>query len=207
MNNKDKDLYIQRYNKRLNEFGYNASSLGWGGGKERQFLRFKVLTEIGVEKNDSVLDVGCGFADLFEYLLLNEWQGLYTGIDINPKLLEVAELTHKNVNVKLIDILKTNEELNADWVICSGIFNAKLQYEDNLNHIKKMIKKMFSIANKGVAVDFLSTFVDFQHTDGYHTSPFDIITFIKKELNARFVLRYDYLPFEYLIYLKKNYEN
>ena len=72
MNSKDVNLYIERYNQRLDKFGYSPESLGWGGGKERQFVRFKALTEIGVEKHDSLLDVGCGFADLYEYLKLHE---------------------------------------------------------------------------------------------------------------------------------------
>lgn len=66
MNNKDIDIYLKRYNDRLDKFGYAPESLGWGGGKERQYLRFKILSEIGLQVGDSILDVGCGFADMYE---------------------------------------------------------------------------------------------------------------------------------------------
>ena len=47
MNNLDKEKYISRYNERLEEFGYDPRSLGWGtGGIERQHIRFRNLLEI-----------------------------------------------------------------------------------------------------------------------------------------------------------------
>src|ERR1700739_1074782 len=159
MNSKDVNLYIERYNQRLDKFGYSPESLGWGGGKERQFVRFKALTEIGVEKHDSLLDVGCGFADLYEYLKLNEFNGQYLGVDINGNLLDLARKEHQGVNVEKINILEEDINRQFNWVVSSGIFNLKLNFEDNLTYIKTMLKKMYEISNKGVAVDFMSTYV------------------------------------------------
>ena len=70
MNSRDIEIYLERYNNRLKEFGYDAKTLGWGGGKNKQFERFKALTEIGIQEGDSVLDFGCGFADYFEYFFV-----------------------------------------------------------------------------------------------------------------------------------------
>src|SRR5690242_20611090 len=100
MDKRDIEIYNNRYNERLSRLGYSPESLGWGGGKERQFLRFKILCEIGIEKDDSILDVGCGFADLYEYLTITGWSGRYTGVDINGKLLELAREVHNGVDVR-----------------------------------------------------------------------------------------------------------
>ncbi len=203
MNSKDVNIYIERYNSRLDRFGYSPESLGWGGGRERQMLRFRILSEIGVGVSDSVLDIGCGFGDLYEYLTQTGWHGRYVGVDLNEKLLEVARKVHKGITVKQLDILNTKEEMECDWALCSGVFNAKLSYEDNFVYIKKMIRRMLDVSAKGVGVDFMSTYVDFQNPEAYHTSPSSMVEFCKKELDAKFILRMDYLPYEFAIYLKK----
>ena len=64
INSKDRESYLKRYDQRLEIYGYDPRALGWGGGKERQRLRFRKLFEISRfidKKITSVLDVGCGF--------------------------------------------------------------------------------------------------------------------------------------------------
>jgi len=202
MDKKDIQIYEDRYNKRLEQYGYDAKTLGWGGGKEKQFTRFKALCEIGVNDDDSIIDLGCGFADLYEFLQQTGWKGKYTGIDINDSLLAVARNNHPGIHVEKVDILDSAILLNADWVVSSGVFNAKLHFTSNIDHIRQMLTSMYAICNKGVAVDFLSVFVDFRHPDAYHAEPMDIIK-ISKELSNSIVLRMDYLLYEYCVYIKK----
>src|SRR3989339_2012946 len=76
MNDKDKAVFIRRYRARYQQHGYSPVSLGWGKGG-RQHLRFSVLAGIGIGKEDSVLDIGCGFGDLFGYLKSTGWKGRY----------------------------------------------------------------------------------------------------------------------------------
>ena len=202
MNIKDKKIYIERYSARLKNFGYDPCTLGWGGGRERQELRFKILSDIGITKGDSVLDVGCGFADLYGYLIKTKWEGSYLGIDINRDLLKVALERYPNVMVEEIDILEKDFNRNFDWVVSSGIFNARLYHQDNIRHIEDMLKKFFQISRKGVASDFMSTHVDFQHIEAYHANPSDIIN-IANSLTWSSVLRMDYLNYEFTVYLYK----
>ena len=68
MNKFDKNAYIERYNTRLETYGHDIKTLGWGGDKARQFLRFQVSLELenflNTSKIASVLDVACGFGDM-----------------------------------------------------------------------------------------------------------------------------------------------
>ncbi len=202
MNQQDLVKYLDRYNQRYAQYGYDPKTLGWGGGKERQWLRFKILTEIGIRENDSVLDVGCGFADLYGYLTENGWSGKYLGVDINPTLLESGRRQYPGVELRQADILCDSVENKFDWVIESGIFNAKLEYEHNLKYIENMMSRMFDLSVKGIACDFMSTYVDFQHPDAYHTDPSDVIR-IGKRIGAGVIVRMDYLPYEFAVYFKK----
>lgn len=202
MNEKDVLKYIDRYNARFDSFGYDPKTLGWGGGKERQHLRFKILSEIGIGPHDSVLDIGCGFADFYGFLKEQGWSGQYLGVDINPALLKVAQDQYPGVQLTMLDILKDPIRNRYDWVVESGVFNAKLEYENNLVYIEKMITKMYELSFKGVACDFMSTYVDYQHPDAYHADPGDIIK-ISKQLGAKIIVRLDYLPYEFAVYCKK----
>ena len=53
---------------------------------------------------DSVLDVGCGFADLYDHLRGRGWEGRYRGLDIVPGLLDVARRRHPSLDLQEADI-------------------------------------------------------------------------------------------------------
>lgn len=200
---KDKNNLIRIYNERLKKFGNTPRALGWGnGGKKRQFLRFKILFEIGIQKNDSVLDVGCGFGDFYGFLRSNGWQGEYLGIDINNNILKVAKSRYPDIKVLCVDLLNYKRFKKFDFVIESGIFNEKFEFSSNLDFIEKMLNKMFRISRKGIACNFLSTFVDFEAPGSFHSDPAEIIRIAKKFTN-KLILRMDYLKYEFTIYCKK----
>ena len=48
--------------------GEDIRSLDWGG-RSSQSQRFRVLYEIGIGLESSVLDVGCGHGDFYGYLI------------------------------------------------------------------------------------------------------------------------------------------
>ena len=169
----DKESYIDRYTKRLEQFGYSPKTLGWGQNG-RQEVRFSVLGEpIIKDTESSVLDVGCGFADFYDYLVEMGWKGIYHGIDIVPGILEIAQKRHTGLDLQNMDILNypPDETNKCDFVVASGVFNAILLEEDNKTHIEKSITHMFQLAKVAVCVDFLSTFVDFQNPIAWHTDP------------------------------------
>ena len=62
---------------------------------------------------------------------------------------------------------------------------------------------MLKICKKGVAMDFMSTYVDFKRKDSFHASPERVFK-IAKKLSKRVVIRHDYLPFEFCVYIYKN---
>ncbi len=194
------DRTRSRYDKRIIEFGYNPKSLGWIKGN--QGIRFSALTEIGIMNNCKIYDIGCGFGDLFRFLKITSKNFQYIGFELNPNLISMAKKKNQNTKFKLLDIEKEHIEGKCDWAIVSGLFNFKRK--DNYKFIKKMIKKIFQSCKKGVAIDFLSTYVDYKNKDAFYSSPEKIFK-ICKELSPRIVLRHDYMPFEYCVYIyKKN---
>lgn len=197
----DRQGYVERYEKRLQEFGYSPETLGWGV-HGRQEVRFSVLAELAIQMSESsVLDVGCGFCDLHNFLVDHGWHGHYTGIDIVPGLLEVARQLHPGLDVREMDITEADAELDEyDFVISSGVFNAKLPSGNNETHIKAALGSMHSHSRRATCVDFLSTHVDFQKPGAHHTDPGWAFA-QAKHLTRRLLLRHDYMPYEFALFL------
>lgn len=195
----DRQEYIERYGSRLREHGYSPETLGWGN-HGRQELRFSVLAEHAIRAPESsVLDVGCGFADLYDFLIQHGWHGQYKGIDIVPSLLEVARRRHPDLDLWEIDITDPTARLGKyDFVIGSGIFNAKLLGEDNPSHIQRALNAMFQHARVAVCVDFMTIHVDYQKPGSWHTDPAWAID-VARRLSRRLLLRSDYMPYEFAV--------
>lgn len=129
---------------------------GWGSTQEQELLFSALLLFYSPEM--SILDVGCGRADLFGYLTKTFGvEPIYKGIDYNPNMLAISRMKYPTVSVAQSDILDMTE--NADWVVGSGLFNIKDQ-DDMVTYTKQCIDKMYKSANIGIAFNMLTGYPD-----------------------------------------------
>jgi hypothetical protein len=78
--------------------------------------------------------------------------------------------------------------------------------EDNYQFIEKMIETLYTHANKAVAIDFMTSYVDYYGSEQvFHYSPEKIFS-IAKKFTKRVTLRHDYELFEFTIYMYKDFE-
>ena len=201
MRDEDRMDFIRRYEKRLKETGYSPETLGWGTDG-RQEVRFSVLADFALrDAGSSVLDVGCGFGDLYDFLTLNGWRGRYTGIDIVPGLLEVARERHPGIDVREVDITDPTVPFDEyDFAISSGAFNAALPSGMNEAHVEAALKRMMQLSRQATCVDFLSSYVDFQKPGAHHTDPCWAFA-LAMRITRRVILRDDYMPYEFSMFL------
>lgn len=89
MKRENKQKIIEIYNETLEIYGYDQRALREFKG--RQPLRYEVLSEIGDLNNCSILDVGCGFGDIYAFLIKKGLNIKYTGYDINPNFIIIAK--------------------------------------------------------------------------------------------------------------------
>jgi ubiquinone/menaquinone biosynthesis C-methylase UbiE len=203
LNKIDSEIVINRYTERYKKYGYDPKTLGWDKGK--QDLRFSILTSQFDLDGKSICDIGCGFGDLNNYLKLKTGGSyLYFGIDIVESLINEAKnrYTDNDIQFKTGDFLKEDIP-EFDYTIASGIFNFKLQNEDNYTYIENVINKAFSISKIGLAFEFLSDKVDFEYDYTFHSSPEKILS-IAYKYTRNIILRNDYMPFEFTIFLFKD---
>jgi|TARA_B100001971_G_C18192924_1_gene539732 SAM-dependent methyltransferase len=198
MNKKEKIETIKRYEDRLNKYGVSVKTMGWRNQKQ-QFLRFRILKEISENlEGTSVLDIGCGFGDFYNYLKKNDINVKYTGFDISPKIIKKAKELHPNAIFEVRDILQDKINKKYDYIFLSGLLNARLS--DNEQFAKKIIPRMFKIAKTGVAVNLMSNHVDYREDQHYYYSPEGIFSFCKT-LTRYVALRHDYPLYEFTVYL------
>jgi len=77
------------FSSKAKEHGDSVRSLAWESDYTQQ-TRFAVLSEIAPLDGMRVLDVGCGKADLFAFLLDRGTDVNYYGVDFTRELLEIA---------------------------------------------------------------------------------------------------------------------
>jgi len=200
MNEKEIQHAIDRFNKRLEQFGISEQSLGWGT-KGRARLRYEILMSQWDLNNSSVMDLGCGFGDMFEYMSDKGINTKYTGIDINPNFITIAKEKHGDKATFQEKNLLTEETTEQfDFVLSSGVFNHVL--EDNMGFIKACFDKFDKISTKGFAANFLSDKVGFQYEYTFHASPAAILD-LAYQYSNNVVLRNDYMPYEFTVFINK----
>jgi len=190
---------VDRHRDSLNRFGYGPAALYWSS-QEIQDLRFKVLSEIGVQAGDSVLDVGCGFADLKAWFGCEHKTVDYTGIDISPDLIAVAKEKQPNTSLYVGELKDCRfHALSFDWVLLSGALNEP--YNDKGKYTKKIIKEMYRISRRGIAFNLLNKRC-INVSDLQSFEPDEIFEFCQT-IGAECELRTDYLENDFTIYMRK----
>jgi SAM-dependent methyltransferase len=184
------------FNESLRRYGYDPRSLGWIPGTQE--ARFRVLTAIGDLEGGSVLDVGCGFGDLYEYLCRSGINVSYTGIDLCPDFVEIAQKRHPDAKFVAADFEEAAIEGQFDWAFESGVFIYKVSGHETW--VRNMVKKMFGSVRKGIAIDFLNRRGGIMSSGLYHPDPADVYAMCCK-LSRRVTLRCDYKPTEFCVYL------
>jgi SAM-dependent methyltransferase len=196
------------YKTLFKKHGDSSQAVQWTD-RGSHFKRFEILKSISDDIN-SVIDLGCGLAHLYEYMLNGGYKGKYLGLDFVPEFIEANKDKYKGVkqvNFELFDITKDNLPTDYEYVIVNGVFNNK--QKNNKEFMLNSIVKMFNACKKGVAFNAMSTYVDFFDDDLYYSDPLEIFDFCKKNLTRKITLRHDYIvkergfPFEYTIYLYK----
>ena len=192
---------VSHYDRLLDVYSKDHEVAGWGSA-ESQEARFKILMEIGSLSGRTVLDVGCGPGSLLGYL---EDQGIvcsYVGVDINPRMIERARRQFPRGVFDSLDLLARNQKLpRVDYVLSSGVLNLRQRNQPRFVHL--FVRRMYEMARVGVGFNMLSTKADFLNPSEYYAEPGQLLEFCLT-LTRRVVLRHDYMPHDFTIYLYRD---
>jgi SAM-dependent methyltransferase len=156
-----KDLaVVQAYHAdRVERFGVKSvEALGWNS-QNSQRGRFQQLARLGDFDGHSILDVGCGHADLYAYLKENHSDIRYTGIDYVSDFLDVAVQKYGDDSNAHFLLGEFNAAVlpKADFVICCGALNYR---NSDFDYLPRSISRLFDACTIGVGLNLLRE-VDF----------------------------------------------
>jgi len=195
----DVSQVVHRYQKRIAEHGVTLASLN-SGDEQKQALRYGVLASALRGSEPSILEVGCGLADFYKYLLQHDQACVYHGYDIVPEYITECRRNYPEAQFHLRNIFAEGIEGTYDTIVMSQVLNNRYQKSDNMQVMREALKLAFEHTRVAVAVDMLSTYVEFRNPEVFYYSPEEIFR-VAKEIAPRVVLRHDYRAFEFCVQL------
>lgn len=189
---------IKRYGERFHAHGYDPRTLGWSKGTQQ--VRFAAAEE-QLRSSESVLDVGCGFGDLFGFLVDRGWHGRYVGVDLVPELVEEGQKRFGPRGAEFV--VGDVTSLTLDWAphtaIGLGLFNHRLR-EGHLAFVEETVRAMWRLSAEVVIVDFLCASADRPRGDLFYAT-IDEVSTLAARLTRRFLIDHSYMPFEFQLRL------
>ncbi|MCX8070705.1 MAG: class I SAM-dependent methyltransferase, partial [Thermodesulfovibrionales bacterium] len=187
-------------------FGEQSRGVDWNG-EESHRIRFEQLTKILYPINDffSINDLGCGYGALIDYLDANGFNYRYFGYDISDEMIKRAKsrFFHKH-NCNFYNHCEMNE---ADYTIANGIFNVRLDVEDDkwLGYILKTLALINEKSTRGFAFNILTSYSDAEYKKEYlyYADPCFFFDFCKRHFSKWVSLLHDYGLYEFTILVRK----
>ncbi len=193
------------YTQKLKEFGATAKGVDWNSD-ESQHLRFdKLLSVIEPSNSFSVLDYGCGFGSMFNYMKGKFGKFDYTGYDISAAMISEAKKLIHDTNAVWVSELSKGKKF--DYVIASGIFNVRLQQTDDewQAYMQQTVDQLHEISERGFSFNVLSSYSDVDKRRGYlyYADPLYWFDYCKRRHSYKVALLHDYPLYEFTLHVKK----
>jgi SAM-dependent methyltransferase len=143
------------YEDKVRRFGYDHRGLGFRS-RSSQERRFEALLALGPFQGHTLLDIGCGFGDLLQFLLERGIHPIYTGLDIcEPMITRCRErFASATAQFAVGDVLDHAPRESFDYVVASGIFG--LEAPGVRERIAPTLERMNAWSRVGCAANFLS---------------------------------------------------
>jgi SAM-dependent methyltransferase len=206
MNSKIISGLNEYYSEKVLKYGATPNGVDWNNITSQE-LRFKELLKlIGDDHKSlcSLLDYGCGYGSLFQYLKKYNKNVNYFGYDISEEMLKKAKELF-NCNDNWLHILDSN--FKADYVVASGLLNVKLQVgiSEWEKYVLSTIDSLNRISVKGFAFNILSSYSDKDKMKDYlyYASPEYLFSHCKKNYSNKVSLIHDYELYEFTLLIRK----
>ena len=194
------------YTNRVQEFGETPQGVDWNG-EAGQVIRFEQLMKVVDRENPfTIIDLGCGYGAMYEWMGENYQDFSYLGIDISQDMVSSASrLYGQNSNFEVA--CSENLESQADYLVASGIFNVKLGQPESdwKQYILDTLESMNNATHKGFSFNCLTSYsdADKMRPDLHYANSLELFDFCKTNYSRNVALLHDYELYEFTILVKK----
>jgi Methyltransferase domain len=196
---------IDYYSQKIEEHGPTPKGVDWSG-EEAQQISFtqlvKVLPEC-ITKEITVLDYGCGYGAMSNFLNSKSRLIKYIGYDITPQM--IAQAIKSNPDQTWLT--KLADQMRFDYVIACGILSVKQNVDEEVwkKHVLETLNQLNKLSKKGFAFNSLTTFSDKEKMKDYlyYANPMELFEYCKTKFSGRVALLHDYPKYEFTILVRK----
>jgi SAM-dependent methyltransferase len=199
------DPLLAFYTNTLATYGPTPPGVSWKSADAQQIRFAKLCKVMDAEGERSIIDYGCGYGALLPYLRGAGRDVDYWGYDMCAPMIEAAKAEFGG-EARAHFTTEHAELPKADYCVASGIFNVKLDADDEAWHqyMLTAIEDMASLASRGIAFNALTTYSDRekQRSDLHYADPLRLFDYCKRNLSEDVALLHDYKLFDFTIIVR-----
>ena len=194
------------YENKLRPHGSTPAGVDWNS-QESQELRFALLAHLWREKADaSILDYGCGYGALADYLRARGHRGAYVGYDVSAAMAQAAHA--RLVSLTGCTVTARREDLApADFAVASGVFNVKQDASEDAwrAYIWETVADLAALGTRGFAFNALTLYsdADKRRPDLFYADPLELFDRCKRTYSRFVTLLHDYPLYEFTIIVRR----
>jgi len=201
--------YKEYFNNKIETHGATPKGADYNG-QEAQHVRFEQLIKIIKPSNPfSLLDYGCGYGALFDFLQGKDWKFEYYGYDMLEKMILAAREVHGGL--PNVHFSHTDHDLPvAGYLIAGSIFNNKFDADEHewVENVLNTLKKMDTLCSKGFSFNMLTKYSDedrmAQRPDLFYGDPVFFFDYCKRNFSKNVALLHDYGLYDFTILVCKD---
>ncbi len=203
LNHKILEPVDRYYSEKLRQFGPTHRGVDWSTASSQE-LRFSRLLQLLNDGEDgSIIDFGCGYGALLDYVRASGRRVAYSGFDISETMIQAALARHGAGGSFTADV---SQLAPADYVVASGIFNVKLGHAPDAwwDHVLQTLALMRSLCRRGFAFNMLTSHSDLdkRREDLFYADPARVFDICLQRFSPRVALLHDYPLYEFTIIVR-----
>lgn len=195
--------YFQRA---IVEHGSSPRGVDWNSVASQEVRFEQLLKVVPPGEPFSLLDYGCGYGALADYMERRGLSGDYVGYDIVEEAVELARRNNQGRPQRAF-YSDATQLSQVDYVVQSGIFNVRgsSSYEDWTAYVVETLTRFHELSRKGFSSNFLTKYsdADRMRADLYYADPMYLFDYAKRHFSRNVALLHDYEIYDFTLVVRK----
>ena len=195
------------FDQRIKEHGASPRGSDWNSDTSQNIRFDQLLKVIQGDEEFSLLDFGCGYGALVDYMAEKEFRFTYYGYDLLESAIDVARKVHAGKENRHFSASEESLPV-CDYSVASGIFNFRgnESFETWTDYVVKVLHSFDRLSRKGFSSNFLTKYsdADRMRDDLYYADPLFIFDYCKKNFSRNVALLHDYELYDFTIIVRKD---
>lgn len=184
------------FKESFDKYGDDPRSCLWDSNVD---FRYEELIRIADLNGAAVLEIGCGIGGFYDFCINDVGiQNLsYKGIDLVAGMIGLVKKKYPSAEWEVCNILEKEPTKQYDYVILSGVFNVSTQTSE----MQEILAQAFKYCKKGMAFNFISTYVNFIDAAISYHNPQEIFSFCVENLSRKVSMNHHYMKCDVSVFV------